>query len=188
MGVLKTLTDEYFGETARQEDGKFIEIGGCKVLVPMEYDEYDFLCKADEIIISMYIIFTEEKNECDGFISFKCGNGKWWMNMESYEYLRKNTPNIKDHNENMHNSVVRFLEYFLKDVNIVKNDVYDERIELLGKDKYDELKSLFEKEGVGYKVDYYTVELIYDFVNDWSTTASFSRDNIKWHSGEGNLQ
>lgn len=184
MGILSKITSEYFGDIIRKEAGKIIEIDGCKVLVPADYDEYDFLYKIDEILDSMFITITKEKGDYDYCFSFKCGKGKWWMNIESYDYFQENTTHIDDFDKNMYDSLVKFLEYFLKDVNIVKNDDYTERMELLDEDKYEKIKGFFAKEGIPGKADYYFVEMIYDFYECFGVMCSFSRDNIAWHSGE----
>ena len=188
MGVLKNITCEYFGDIIRKEAGRIIEIDGCKVIVPADYDEYDFLYKVDEILENMLVTITKEKSDDDSCFSFKCGKGKWWMNIESYDYFQENTTKIDDFDKNMYDSLVKFLEYFLEDVNIVKNDGYygyTERMELLDEDKYEKIKGFFAKEGFSGKVDYYFVEMIYDFVERFGGLCSFSRDNIAWHSGEG---
>jgi len=54
MGILKNLTDEYFGENARTEDGKYITVHGCKVLVPVDYNEEKFLSYVDELLDTEY--------------------------------------------------------------------------------------------------------------------------------------
>lgn len=43
MGVLKKLTEEYFEEIIRKEDGKYGTLAGHRVIMPSDYDEMMFL-------------------------------------------------------------------------------------------------------------------------------------------------
>lgn len=43
MGVLKKITNEYFGESLRKEDGKYGTLAGHRVIMPEDYDDMMFL-------------------------------------------------------------------------------------------------------------------------------------------------
>ena len=61
MGVLKTLTDEYFKETLRDEDGKFLDVDDFRVVVPSDFEERDFLKCVQRIVDMSPCRFYNEK-------------------------------------------------------------------------------------------------------------------------------
>ena len=60
MGVLKTLTDEYFEKTLRKEKGKFLDVWGCRVIVPEDYDEDKFIESVGDILNNTNAIFLQK--------------------------------------------------------------------------------------------------------------------------------
>ena len=51
MGILKDLTDEYFGKKVRKEDGKKITVHGCDVIIPPDWDEENFLKSVETVLL-----------------------------------------------------------------------------------------------------------------------------------------
>ncbi len=123
MGILKKLTDEYFNETLRNEDGKFLDVDGCRVVVPLSFEEKDFL-ESVQKIISCYCyfdIFIKYEDKKDKYTNIECKGG---LNMfiYSFENCVKYYKNIfnEDINKTMYDSIVKYLEHIMKDVKVIK--------------------------------------------------------------------
>lgn len=132
MGVLKNLTDEYFEKKIRTEDGKPFNVMGCDVIIPIDYDEEMFLDTIKdfmEILSSrtvQNINFVEEEHfdeDSSGeTVQMKCGNGVYLEIETTYERLselwRKNFPK-REMNEKLYESIIKFLRFISKDVEII---------------------------------------------------------------------
>lgn len=148
--------------------------------------EYDFLHRISKIVDNMYITITKEKGDeyYDYFFSFKCGKEKWWMNIETYDYFKENTVDVNDFDKNMYDSLVKFLEYFLKDVDIIKEEDYLEGdlqyfMVLVDEDKYKKIKKLLKKESPENVYKCFT-KMIYDFLKQSDEFCKLERNDIKW--------
>ena len=69
MGILKDLTDEYFGKKVRKEDGKKITVHGCDVIIPPDWDEENFLKSVETVLLEDTI------TEFVGEFLYKLSNG-----------------------------------------------------------------------------------------------------------------
>ncbi len=159
MGILKKITDEYFEKVLRNEDGKYLNVMGCNVIVPMYYDEEDFLDVVEEFTntLSSYttqnISFRTDDDINEDAIQIECGNG--YMEIETdYNHFLKFYKNEfkKDMNENLFNSIIKFLRHISKDVDIVfvdgksnimlvnEDDFYNKFLEFFSDNEYEEKK------------------------------------------------
>lgn len=118
MGVLKKITDEYFEKTLRKEDGKFLDVFGCRVKVPADYDEDKFIEKIAEILHGTSAIFTSiGKTEYDmlrdkDFHEIRC-NDEFVFMMNPFGSF--SVPKVE---EKVYESYMKFMRHILKDVEI----------------------------------------------------------------------
>jgi len=126
MGVLKNLTDEYFEKTLRNEDGKFLYVDGCRVVVPSNFEEKDFLELVQKIIsiscnFDIFIKYEDKKDKYTKYTHIECKGG---LNMFIYSFERcmKYYKNIfnEDINKTIYDSTVKYLEHIMKDVMVIK--------------------------------------------------------------------
>lgn len=117
MGVLKNLTDEYFKNTLRKEDGIFVNIGGEKYSIL--FKDYDFvkdLCpmndNGDLFVKKEFDFFEEQVYMCS---AYKEGS-------EFIEYYYISEPDLED----------------------VENNNIKENLNLLVRSEYDDMEETFK--------------------------------------------
>lgn len=176
MGILKELTDEYFEKSIRRENGKYIEIDGCKVIVPSDYDEDKFLHKLGEIISRMIVIFVKD-TEIDKFGEYnhiKCGND-YTMAIETYEYFVNITKIPEDFDETMYKSLIKLLKHYMNDINIFKKNDND-YIELVNDEDYVKMRNSSGLDENEFKEHITTI--ISKFIGDFKETVGLEAKDI----------
>ena len=128
MGILKNITDEYFEKTLRNEDGKYLDVDGCKVIVPIDFDEKMFLEEVQKTLSHMnctfYLSNNEKKNK-EEYVSIECGN-EYSMLCYTYSTLSQNISKYGLRlviDETLYNSVIKYLRHIMKDLDIVENKI-----------------------------------------------------------------
>lgn len=181
MGVLKKITDEYFEKGLRNEDGKFLDIGGCRVVVPNEYTEEKFLRKANEVLKAMFVYFKKKENvndedvrECER-VEMKNG---YVMLFDSYDFFVKHTSEIKDFDEGMYKSIKKFLTYFMGDVSFSETIGQTDGIELVEKEDMDKMVSFFKREGLEKEINTFTMMKTHDFLRNFKEKMDLERIDI----------
>ena len=181
MGVLKKLTDEYFGDTVRIEDGKKITVHGCDVIVPVIWDEKDFLKSVENVLsednisefISEYWYRQIDKSN-DTII--ECGNSYHLFIAKYDEIIDEGYLTIEEiPNETTYNSIIKFLTYIVKDVDI-DTDRNEDYIRLTGEGEID--YALY-----GDDLDEFQIQNAYDdlidcFLGEFGKKADISRDDL----------
>ena len=91
MGILKNITDEYFEKTLRNEDGKYLDVDGCKVIVPIDFDEKMFLEEVQKTLSHMNCTFysSETAKKYKESVEIECGN-EYSMLCYTYSTLSQN--------------------------------------------------------------------------------------------------
>ena len=181
MGVLKKLTDEYFGDTVRIEDGKKITVHGCDVIVPVIWDEKDFLKSVENVLseddifefISEYVYRRIDKSK-DTII--ECGNSYYLFIAKYDEIIDEGYLTIEEiPNETTYNSIIKFLTYIVKDVDIdTKRDV--DYIRLTDEDEID--NALYGDDLDEFQMQNAFDNLIDVFLEDFGEKAEISRDDL----------
>lgn len=122
MGVLKKLTEEYFRNNIRNEDGKILEIKGCKLIVDAEYDEDSFLDTCSAILR-----ITQTANYNYGGVNYsdkkdihiKCGGNKdMYFNLFSYPEFVELPWNTNKVSEKTYKAFIELMECIMKDINV----------------------------------------------------------------------
>ena len=127
MGILKNITDEYFKKTLRNEDGKYLYVDGCKVIVPINFDEKMFLDKVQKTLSHMNCTFysSETAKKYKGSVEIECGN-EYSMLCYTYSTLSQNISKYELRlviDETLYNSVIKYLRHIMKDLDIVENKI-----------------------------------------------------------------
>lgn len=120
MGILKNLTDEYFGKILRKEEGKYMEVHGFKVIVPLDYDETKFLGLVDNILLEGDSEFVRSREKNDGYYHINCGND-WCLEMYKLDDIREVIDeDVKYENltDKQFESAIKFIEYLVCDISI----------------------------------------------------------------------
>lgn len=116
MGVLKKLTDEYFGKDTRTEDGKFLEIRGFKVLVPVDFTEEVFFKALKNFFKESDAIFLRKEDTDVRYTNIPCGNGDFYLELKPFEeiseYLSYTFSNKQVE------SILKFIEFLFDGVDI----------------------------------------------------------------------
>lgn len=112
MGVLQKITKEYFGDEAREEDGKFIEVRGFNVLVPIDFDEEKFLHALDDFLSSGDAEFVNKRYLEDQYLKVPCGKGDFYIELDPLGDFRDNL--LYDLNDKQIESMLKFLEYLFE--------------------------------------------------------------------------
>lgn len=143
MGVLKTLTDEYFKETLRDEDGKFLDVDDFRVVVPSDFEERDFLKCVQRIVdMSPCRFYNEKLPDIEHIIPIEYKNN-WYMLVYSFEGMllaaKKYNYDIDGINDTLYKSVIEYLKHISKDVELEKTDemcikLFDEKSQKLAED------------------------------------------------------
>lgn len=118
MGVLKKITEEYFGNRLRSEEGKFLDVKGFKVIVPVEYDEKKFYELADDTLHCGRGAFLKEREINKKDYNIKCG-GDWYLSLDPldkiYEELKEEY-GYEEITRKQFESSVKFIEFLVEDV------------------------------------------------------------------------
>ena len=181
MGILKDLTDEYFEKKVRKEDGKKITVHGCDVIVPPDWDEEDFLNSVETVLLEDTITeFVSEywykRMDKSKNTNIECGNS-YHLCISKYdeiideEYLT--TEEIP--NETTYNSIIKFLTYIVKDVDI-DTDHNEDYIRLTDEDEID--NALYGDDLDEFQMQNAFDNLIFDFLEDFGKKADISRDDL----------
>lgn len=176
MGVLKRITDEYFGDIVRSEDGKKITVHGCDVIVPPNWDEEDFLKSVKVVLTEAGVAeFVSEywyrKLDTSLSTNIECGNS-YHLCVTKYdeivdeEYLT--TEDIP--NKITYDSIIKFLTYIVKDVDIDTKDNKD-YICLTGEGDIDDVLYIDD-------LDEYEIENAYDELIDYFLKTFGEKANI----------
>ena len=181
MGILKDLTKEYFGEKVRKEDGKKITIHGCDVIIPPDWDEEDFLNSVETVLlednisefISEYWYKQMDKSKST---NIECGNS-YHLCISKYdeiideEYLT--TEEIP--NEITYNSIIKFLTYIVKDVDI-DTDRNEDYIRLTDEGEID--YALYRDDLDDFQIQNAYDDLIDDFLGEFGKKTDIIRDDL----------
>ena len=181
MGILKDLTDEYFGKKVRKEDGKKITVHGCDVIVPPDWDEENFLKSVETVLLEdtitefvgefLYKHIDKSKNT-----TIECGNS-YHLCISKYdeimdeEYLT--TEEIP--NETTYNSIIKFLTYIVKDVDI-DNNRNENYIRLTGEDEID--NALYMDDLDEFQIQNAYDDLITYFLEVFGKKANISQNDL----------
>lgn len=187
MGILKKLTDEYFEKELRTEDGKFMEVMGCKVLVPVDFTEDDFFILLNEAIADYdgETIFSYYRDindyDDDEYEKVKCG----YNNYIVYPKLKNADINFNV-TESQYDSVKKFLKYIFEVAQIETHD-YKEKLILVDEGtQYYKFHYKFYEAGIddnnGYIEDDCWDLLVEDFLTDFEKKADIGRGDIEYFS------
>ena len=180
MGILKNLTKEYFGENVRKEDGKKITVHGCDVIIPPDWDEEDFLKSVETVLsednisefISEYWYKQMDKSKST---NIECGNSYHLCISKYDEIIEEYLTTEEIPNETTYNSIIKFLTYIVKDVDIdTKRDV--DYIRLTDEDEIDD--ALYGDDLDEFQMQNAFDNLIDDFLEDFGEKAEISRDDL----------
>ena len=180
MSILKNLTKEYFGENVRKEDGKKITVHGCDVIIPPDWDEEDFLKSVETVLsednisefISEYWYKQMDKSKST---NIECGNSYHLCISKYDEIIEEYLTTEEIPNETTYNSIIKFLTYIVKDVDIyTKRDVDYIRLSDEGKIDY----ALYGDDLDEFQMQNAFDNLIDDFLEDFGEKAEISRDDL----------
>ena len=196
MNVLSKLTKEYLGDTLRDEKGKFLNIMGCKVIVPGTYNEEMFIETVENFtkVLSTYtdqhLSFTE-KDYLNDFgedvTQIKCKNDVYMeidITFERFLKLWNKSNKGKVMDETLYKSIITFLRYIAKDVEIVFNEGRS-NILLVDEDEFYD-KFLEQLNDIGY-LDYkeqYLSELKNMFFKKFEKKANLTKSSFSFVYGE----
>lgn len=197
MSVLGKLTDEYFGKTLRDESGKFINVLGCKVTVPGNYDEEMFLDTVKDFMeilsssTNQSISFTEEEyfqEDTDGeILQMKCSNDIYMEIDITYGYLLELWENEfpkREMNETLYKSIVTFLRFISKDVEIVFHDGVSHIMLSPIDEFYEKFVEFFEDNDYNDEKENCINELVNMFFNEFENDAHIIRNELEFYLGE----
>ena len=180
MGILKNLTKEYFGENVRKEDGKKITVHGCDVIIPPDWDEEDFLKSVETVLsednisefISEYWYKQMDKSKST---NIECGNSYHLCISKYDEIIEEYLTTEEIPNETTYNSIIKFLTYIVKDVDIdTKRDVDYIRLSDEGEIDY----ALYGDDLDEFQMQNAFDNLIDDFLEDFGEKSEISRDDL----------
>ncbi len=183
MGILKTITEEYFGETIREEDGKKITVRGCEVIVPTSWDEKRFLNSVELVLetddIAEFVSeYWYEQQDNSNFINIKCGNSyhlciSKYEDIISEDYLT--TEDIP--NETTFNSIIKLLTYLLEDVPI-DSERSEDYIRLTGEGEIDYALYSGEDELDEFELQSAYDDLIQYFIQEFGEKTNISENDL----------
>lgn len=143
MGILKKLTEEYFKETLRNEDGKFLDVDGCRVVVPSDFEERDFLKCVQRVVDMSSCRFLNEKLPNNEYIIPIEYKNNWYMSMYTFEGMllaaKRYNYDIDGINDTLYNSVIEYLKHISKDVELERRNemcikLFDKKSQKLAED------------------------------------------------------
>lgn len=164
MGVLKKITDEYFGDKLRTEDGKYLEVHGFKALVPVDYDETKFLGLVSDILTEGYPEFVRSREKNSGFYHADCEND-WCLELEKLDNIRKT---IEEEGwylltDKLFESAIKFIEYLVCDISIDRDNNQEYLVLVDESDMYNKLDmAVYDA-----KLDDWEAQECYDNLVDW---------------------
>lgn len=177
MGILKNLTDEYFGESIRGEEGKYIEVHGFKALVPPEYDENMFLGLVEDILTEGEAEFVRSRNKNDNFYNMECGND-FCISLNDLDDIREV---IEDDGwyvltDKQFKSAIDFIGYLVSEISIDVDRSNDYLVLADEGDVYNKLDMSF----YDAKLDDWQAQECYDGLIDWfiEEFSDYSKANI----------
>ena len=183
MGILKTITEEYFGETVREEDGKKITVRGCEVIVPQDWDEKRFLDSVELVLetddIAEFVSeYWYKQTDNSKFINIECGNSyhlciSKYEDIISEDYLT--TEDIP--NETTFNSIIKLLTHLLEDVPI-DDDRSKDYIRLVGEGEIDDALYSGEDELNEFELQSAYDDLMQYFIEEFGGKADISEDDL----------
>lgn len=122
MGVLKTLTEEYFKKTARVEDGKYIDANGYRIIVPIDCVEDNFDESLELVLKNTTFVYASRKENWGGWVDIKCKNSYLMMsNYESFHSSMENDKMCSKINEDTYGGCINYLRYVFKDIDLIEN-------------------------------------------------------------------
>jgi len=183
MGILKTITDEYFGETFREEYKQKITVRGCEVIVPPGWDEKRFLNSVELVLetddIAEFVSeYWYEQQDNSNFINIECGNS-YHLSVSKYEdiisenYLT--TEDIPD--ETTFNSIIKLLTHLLEDVPI-DSERSEDYIRLTGEGEINNALYSGEDELDEFELQFAHDDLIQYFIEEFGEKANISKDDF----------
>jgi len=183
MGILKTITEEYFGETVRKEDGKKITVHGCEVIVPQDWDEKRFLYSVELVLdtddITEFVSeYWYEQTDNSKFINIECGNS-YHLCISKYEdIISENYLTTEDiPNETTFNSIIKLLTHLLEDVPI-DDERSKDYICLVDEGGIDDALYSGEDELNEFELQSAYDELIEYFIEEFGEKADISEDDL----------
>ena len=143
MGILKKLTEEYFKETLRNEDGKFLDVDGYRAVVPPDFEERDFLkCVQRVVDMSPCRFYNEKLPHTESVIPIEYKNN-WYMSMYTFKEMllaaKRYNYDIDGINDTLYKSVIEYLKHISKDVELERTDemcikLFDKKSQKLAED------------------------------------------------------
>lgn len=164
MGVLKKITNEYFGYELRDEEGKFLEVHGFKAVVPVDYDEIKFLALVSDILTEGESEFVRSSEKNSGYYHAECEND-WCLEMKKLDNIRET---IEDDGwytltDKQFESAIRFIEYLVCDISIDRDRGREYLVLVDESDMYNKLDmAIYDAE-----LDEFESQECYDNLVDW---------------------
>lgn len=183
MGILKTITEEYFGETVRKEDGKKITVHGCEVIVPQDWDEKRFLYSVELVLDSDDITefvsrYWYEQTDNSKFVNIECGNSYHLCISKYDDIISEDYLTIEDiPNETTFNSIIKLLTHLLENVPI-DNERSKDYIRLVDDGEIDNALYSGEDELDEFELRTAYDELIEYFIEEFGEKADISEDDL----------
>jgi len=188
MGILKNLTDEYFGENARTEDGKYITVHGCKVLVPVDYNEEKFLSYVDELLDTEYydsypaalIVSSSYIREYDDKIKVDC-DGTYlvlynFSDIDS-EYIPEGT------DKKLYDSFIKFMKHIADGVSLMIHRSTGHICLVDESTMYNDFDMLFYEAGVDGDESYWCFKnLVGMFIEEFGDKVDIDEDDLVFMS------
>lgn len=167
MGVLKTITDEYFKKTVRAEEGKYIEVHGFKALVPSDYGETEFLGLVSDILDTGEAEFVRSREKSIGFYHTDCEND-WCLQLLKPDEIRENLAeyewySLTDLTDKQFESAIKFIEYLVSDISIDRDNGYEYLVLVDESDMYNK----FDMVIYDAELDDFEAQECYDDLIDW---------------------
>ena len=180
MGVLKNLTDEYFKNTARVEDGRYIDFYGIRILVPADYDTYDFLKKVESIYTESFkhgMVSLPDDDTDQTKFKIKLKSKNKYMLIPVFEKFKEISQENEDVDQKLYDTYVLVMRHFLKDVELMKNTNWPcivlQNIDFI----YDELSDNGEIDN-GYELEDIMQKTINEFFNEFKKKADIIKDEF----------
>lgn len=162
MGILKNLTDEYFGKKLRTEDGKYIEVHGFKVIVPIDYDEKKFLNLVSDILTEGNSEFVRSREKNDGYYYADCEND-WCLEMDKLDDIREIIKEWYELTDKQFESAIKFIEHLVCDISIDRENSREYLVLVDESDMYNKLDMAIYHANL----DEWAAQECYDNLIDW---------------------